>query len=102
MNKRDAKRIALIICNEELEQMFHNAKYGITNWEKVSLCNKGFSKGVAWNILAKDFDVNEMYHNLAKVNMIREFGEFLPDYLKPKKKVKTVSTKQIFHQKPIF
>ncbi|MCK9416585.1 hypothetical protein M0Q97_08020 [Candidatus Dojkabacteria bacterium] len=35
------------------------------------------TKGVSWNILAKDFDVNANHHILAKINMVREFGEFL-------------------------
>jgi hypothetical protein len=47
---------------------------------------KGLSKGIAWNILASDFDVSKEYNSLAKTNMVREFSDFIPDYLKPKKR----------------
>lgn len=101
MNKQDAKLIAETITNEQLQQMFETAKDKITNWEKVSNVNKGLSIGTAWNILAKNFNVNQNYHNLTKVNMIREFGEFLPDDLKPKKKITKKPIIPI-HQDPIF
>lgn len=101
MNRTDAKHIAEKITNEELAEMFENAKANITDWTKVSAVNKGMSKGAAWNILASDFDVSKTYHNLAKVNMVREFGEFLPSYLKPAKKVKAETTK-VVHQEPRF
>lgn len=100
MNKNDAKVIAQTISNEQLKEMFDNAKLHITNWNVVSNCNKGMSKGVAWNILAKDFNVTHNYHILAKINMIREFGEFLPNYLKPTKKTKYKSA--YIHQDPKF
>jgi hypothetical protein len=59
------------------------------------------SKGSAWNILASDFDIETNYHNLAKVNMVREFGEFLPNYLKPFKETKTKNI-NVVHQEPRF
>ena len=67
MNRTDAKLIAEKITNEELAEMFANAKANITDWTKVSSVNKGMSKGAAWNILASDFDVEKTYNNLAKV-----------------------------------
>ena len=100
MNRKDAREIAQKITNEQLQQMFDNAKKGIKDWTKVSNNNKGFTKGVAWNILAKDFDLNYNYHILAKTNMVREFGEFLPDELKPKKKKRQFSPP--IHHDPIF
>jgi hypothetical protein len=33
------------------------------------------TKGTAWNILASDFDVTQLF-NIAKVNMIRESVSF--------------------------
>ena len=86
MNRADARKIAETITNEQIQKMFDTAKSKITDWTKVSNCNKGFTKGVAWNILAKDFDATVPHHILAKTNFVREFGEFLPDELKPKKK----------------
>ena len=98
MNRTDAKKIAETITNEELGEMFATAKANINDWTKVSNVNKGMSKGVAWNILASDFDVDKKYHNMAKVNMVREFGEFLPDELKPTKKTKP--SINVVHQEP--
>lgn len=100
MQRYEARRIAEKITNKQLKQMFDNAKIGIKDWTKTSIVNKGFTKGVAWNILADKFDINHSYHILAVTNMVREFGEFLPDELKPKKKQKL----QIIpvHQEPKF
>lgn len=85
MNRSDAKRIAGTITNEQLKEMFDTAKSKITDWTKVATVNKGLTKGTAWNILAADFDVKAKHHIMAKTNMVREFGEFLPNSLKPKK-----------------
>lgn len=101
MNKNDARKIAETITNEEIQEMFNKAKIEIRDWTKVSNVNKGMTKGVAWNILAKDFDVNHNYHILAKTNFVREFGEFLPDGLISPKKVKKQNIK-IVHQEPKF
>ncbi len=100
MNRSDTKKIAETITNQELSEMFTNAKANITDWTKVSNVNKGMSKGVAWNILASDFDVDKKYHNMAKVNMVREFGEFLPDHFKSAKKIKP--SINVVHQEPKF
>ena len=100
MNRTDARKIAESITNEQIQEMFNQAKINITDWTKVSCVNKGMTKGVSWNILAKDFDVKIKHHILAKTNMVREFGEFLPDDLKPKKKVKNKII--TIHQEPKF
>jgi hypothetical protein len=34
--------------------MFDLAKNNIEDWSKVSIVNKGMTKGTAWNILASD------------------------------------------------
>ncbi len=101
MNRNDARIIAEIITNQQLQQMFETAKSKITDWTKVSNVNKGLTKGVAWNILAKDFNVNEDHHILAKINMVREFGEFLPDHIKIQKAPKEPPQPPT-HQDPIF
>jgi hypothetical protein len=100
MNRKLAKEIAEKITNEELQTMFDAAKVGITDWTVVSSVNKGMSKGAAWNILANDFDVNQKHHIMAKINMVREFGDFLGESFKPAKKVKPIIT--IHHQEPKF
>lgn len=101
MNKTDAKHIADIITNEGLFEMFETTRKTITDWTVPSVVNKGMSKGVAWNILASEFDVNIEHSHMSKVNMIREFGEFLPTYLTPMKKLKPI-IKNFIHQEPKF
>ena len=101
MKRYEARNIAETITNEQLRQMFETAKVKIKDWTKVSKVNKGMTIGTSWNILAKDFDINKKYHMLAKTNMIREFGEFLPEELKPLKKKVAKQTKPI-HQEPIL
>ena len=101
MNKQDAKIIAETITNEQLQTMFNTAKVGIKDWTKVSNVNKGITKGVAWNVLAKDFDTKTSHHILAKRNMIREFGEFLPEELKIQKVAKRPPNPPTHHD-PIF
>ena len=103
MNRQNAKNIAETITNEQLKQMFDKAKANITNWHVISGVNKGMTKGHAWNILASNFDVNKKYHPLTVVNMIWEFGDYLPDELKPPNKTKHVQTgKYIHHTDPKF
>jgi len=103
MNRFDARKLADIVTNDQLKQMFDNAKYKIMNWHEKSNCNKGITKGTAWNILANNFDVKKSYHVLAKTNMIREFGEFLPGEIRQKiKKHKTSDIRPPVHQEPIF
>lgn len=101
MNRVDSKKIALIITNEQIAEMFNSAKNNIKDWTKVSNCNKGMTKGTAWNILAKDFDINKDYHILAKINFVREFGDYLPDELKIQKK-KIKKSINVIHQEPKF
>lgn len=101
MNRNDARKIAETITNEQIQQMFENAKEKITDWTKVATVNKGLTKGTAWNILAKDFDVNKTHHILAKKNMVWEFGDFLSEELKIKRQ-KTIRSVPPVHQDPIF
>ena len=101
MNRPQARELAETITNDQLKEMFDNAKAGIKDWTKVSSVNKGITKGVGWNILAKDFDVNHQYHILAKTNMIREYGEFLPYHIRHKETKKKDYGKPVHHD-PIF
>ena len=101
MNRNDAKKIAVNITNEQLGDMLNAAKEGVTDWTKRSRINKGMTIGYSWNILAHDFDICRTYHNVIKTNMIWEFGDYLPNYLKPKKKEKRKLIKPA-HQEPKF
>lgn len=101
MNRSDAKKIAQTITNEQLYEMFKSSKEGIKDWTKNSIVNKTMTKGAAWNILTKDFSIDKNYHILAKINMVREFGEFLPDSLKIKKQKITYPSSPV-HKEPDF
>lgn len=101
MNRLDAKRIAETITNRELLEMFKDAKKNITDWTERSIINASISKGVAWNILAKNFDINYKYHILGKINMVREFGGYLPGQTKHiKKPIRKIT--EISHAEPNF
>jgi hypothetical protein len=102
MKRSLAKEIAEKISNEEIREMFVNAKNTITEWSKVSIVNKGMSKGCAWNILASDFKVEQTYNLLAKINMVREFGEYLPPHLKLQNNKTNKITQTIVCQEPNF
>jgi len=99
MNRHDASKIAKTITNEQIQQMLDTAKKEIKNWKVVSNVNKGLTKGTAWNILAKNFDVNKEYPHIALKNMVWEFGDYLPEELKIPKKEKHSSVSPI-HQEP--
>ncbi len=101
MNRATARRIAETITNQQIQQMFETAKAQISDWTKVSTVNKGMTKGVAWNILASKFDVDAWHHILAKTNMVWEFGEYLPDDLKPLKQSRKPVNAPV-HQEPKF
>jgi len=101
MTKFQARDIAEKITNDQLLEMFQSAMRNITDWTEISKVNKSISKGTAWNILAKDFDIRHNYSIMAKKNMVREFGDFLPIELKINKKVK-VKPKACIHQEPNF
>jgi len=102
MDRNQSRKIAETITNEQILEMFNNAKERITDWTVVSNVNNGITKGTAWNILAKDFDKNRIYQNIPKVNMVREFGEYLPEELKTKKLDKKIVIQPLVHQDPEF
>lgn len=101
MTKHEAMNLAERITNEQLLQMFKSAKDNINNWTEPSKVNKGLTKGAAWNVLAKDFNVNKDYIVIIKYNMIREFGKYLPDELKPTRAKRNIQGNPS-HQEPNF
>ena len=105
MNKRDAAKIAETITNEQIQEMFNNAKENITDWTVVSSVNKSMSKGAVWNILAKGFNpdvINTPNRSLGVRNMVWEFGDYLPDNIKIRKSIKHKSDAFVYHKDPIF
>lgn len=101
MTRHEAMNLADKITNEQLLQMFKSAKENIKNWTEPSKVNRGLTKGAAWNVLAKDFNVNKDHILIIKYNMIREFGKYLPDELKPMREKRTIQCNPS-HQEPNF
>lgn len=97
MNRADAKKLAETLTTDQLKDMFKRAKENISDWEQVSSVNKGMTIGATWNILA---NCNAFDSQLARTNMIREFGDYLDENIKPKKVTKKLTEKNIFHQSP--
>lgn len=101
MNRKEAKDLSLITLNSNLKMMFVNAAEKIIDWSEPSRVNKHLSKGFVFNLFLKSGNDYENLHDLVKLNMIFEFGEFLPNYEKPIKKKKQKIT-VVNHQKPDF
>lgn len=100
MNRNEAKTLAQKVTVLEIEQMFLAAQNEIIDWTARARVNKGMSKGTAFNILSKGIEGKQSIHILAKINMIWEFGEYLPGYFKPKKEKRKLP--KITHQEPVF
>lgn len=105
MNKTDAKKIAQTITREQLGAMFEAAKSGIKDWEKRSAVNPVLTIGKSWNVLHGAFERGDLRGERIRLmvykNMIWEFGDFLPDDLKPKKKARP-ALPDPFHEEPMF
>lgn len=99
MNRAMAKQIAEVITTDQLRGMFESAKNETKDWGKTSIVNKGMTKGTAFNILSAG-DISSKAHILAKTNMIREFGEFLPTELLPVRATKCNPDIKPVHQDP--
>ena len=100
MNKVNARKIAEVVTNEQLCKMIDLARDGVTKWDAVSVVNKGITKGVAWNILCSSFDTTVEHHFMVKLNMVREFGEFIEgEFELPRRERKGVV--KPFHQEPV-
>lgn len=96
ITRDEAKRLADTVTEQEVKQMFLNAQNSIKDWTKVSRVNNGLTKGTAFNILTKcKINVSD---SLITTNMIWEFGEYLPNFLKEIKEKK--SQPQPTHQEP--
>jgi hypothetical protein len=105
MNISYAKIVAKSITTEQLKRMVINAKDNITDWKKPSVVNLSATIGTSWNILTpwvfKEFLLNNIGHS-HMVNLIREFGEYLPEELKPIIHKSPDSEIELVHQEPIF
>lgn len=105
MNKTDAKKIAQTITHDQLGMMFARAAVEITDWEKRSAVNPSLTLGKSWNILHGAFTGDHIRGERVRLmiykKMIWEFGDFLPDELKPEKK-KRRQLPEPYHEDPAF
>lgn len=102
MNKSEANKVAEVITYDQLITMFDNAKIGISDWSVVSNVNKCISRGAAWNILYPSLSPEIINYTLVVRHMIREFGEYIPEELKPVKEKFVKSFVNVIHQEPKF
>ena len=102
MNKSNAKKIAETITFNQLQEMFNNAKNNIDDWTKVSSVNKSMTIGTTWNILFVGLKPAVINQKHALINMIWEFGDYLPDEVKITNKTKEKSEVKVTHQEPKF
>lgn len=86
MNKKDAKIIAKTITFDQVFQMLDNAQKNVTNWREISRVNFGITKGMAWDLLAKPYKTDNDISDMSLYYLILEFGDYLPEDLKIKKK----------------
>ena len=107
MRRSYAKQLAEGVTNQELREMFYNAQRSLTQWggwEKVSKVNKSISTATAFNILSCGVDSEDFLDQriapIAKFNMIREFGEYLPNY--QTEQTRTKPNIKITHHEPKF
>jgi hypothetical protein len=97
MNRVDARKLAEILPIQDLKFMIVNAYALVRDWSKVSQVNKGMTIGATFNLLTNGF--SEKSHPIVKTNLIREFGEYLPEDKKPIKRIKQVNNK-VHHEDP--
>ena len=102
MNKADAKKIAAVITRQQLAAMMQSAKLNTADWERKSDVNPLLTKGAAWNIFYPVFTSGRPMSMPATTNMVWEFGDFLPDDLKPKKTKRTKPQIVPHHEAPVF
>lgn len=105
MKRAYAEIVVDSITNEQLKQMVINAKEQITHWKKPSIVNLSATIGTTWNILTP-WVFNEIFLiNMGrnhKLNLIREFGEYLPEEAKPILHKVPYVERELVHQEPIF
>jgi hypothetical protein len=107
MQRHEAHLVALRITDEQLRVMLETAKDKVADWRRPSRVNKSISKGTAWNLLTKAFkeytDGRTSLPLVTKINLLLEFGDFLPKKIretKPKKGGK--GDERTSHQEPDF
>jgi ATP-dependent phosphoenolpyruvate carboxykinase len=101
MTQQYAKDLANRMSNQEIKEMLVNAMNGITDWTQPCKLNSGMSWGIAWNLLAKNFDGNNGHREFHKVQLLRMFEAWLPEKYKQVRK-KKMNPEKVAHQEPDF
>lgn len=108
MNLSHAKILAETLTRQQIMDMLNNAQEQITDWTQPSKVNLSATIGTTWNILTHElfFPSNVFYNEIAtshRVNLIREFGDYLPTELKIKTVQRDKETDvELVHQEPKF
>ncbi|MCQ9423422.1 hypothetical protein NRB16_07790 [Pseudomonas sp. LJDD11] len=101
MNRADANRIAETVTREQLAAMFARARAEITDWTKASPNNPAVTLGWTWNLMWPVFKNSERLRLPIIRSMVRAFGDYLDDDLKPPKKPRRQLPVPA-HQDPVF
>jgi len=96
---KDSKKLAETLPHDAFTRMLENVKNNISFWENPSRDDKGISRGIVWNLCAKNYDSESSFY--VKFQLLREFGEYLPEEYQPKIRGRKHNYNPI-HQKPIF
>jgi hypothetical protein len=103
MHRHEARKIAEKITDAQIHDLLVTARKNITKWSDPSRINKTMSRGVVFNIINGAVDNTDpkavRVSVLIKQNIIREFGEYLPDNLKIDKKKRADNTAP-YHEDP--
>jgi len=84
MNRTEATRLAEIATREQINKMLTTARAEIENWQAPSHLNKSMSRGAMFNIFLEcDLEKRTTCARLSRINMLREFGEYFPNYQQP-------------------
>jgi hypothetical protein len=96
--RSEATQMEKTATPETLRQMILNAQDSIKDWSVASRINPSMSRGAAFNILKGAIDSKS---ELARRNLLMEFGEFHPGYQK-KQRSKRSNVPVTMHQEPEF
>lgn len=95
------KDFSKTVSQDHIKFILERAKNDIKDWTVPSRQNKGISRGSFWNALhCNKVLKSDSSSSIVKYRMLVEFGEYLPERLKPVMKKKTEP--KVIHQDPIF
>lgn len=101
ITKLQARELAHQTSDADVKIMLKTAREKVKDWKQPSNINPLMTIGYSFNIFAKALVAvrDKHLHLLTKVNLIREFGKYLPNYKPPKKTLKI--QREPIHSNPI-